>query len=209
MKKIALFVILLSVLNSYSQEKIKNNEPILFADVIVGGGSEINGEGGLLLGGSLNYQHNKNLFTVRVQLYALNKIEPELVPFVVAFPVFIRNRSTEVGVLYGNRWIYDGSSLSVSGGISTNTYTNRFVNDSGEVLGAIKPIEDKYIGFPLEVSFTLFKKRKKPYHLLRLIPVGRPTSFGHSVGIKLVGNISKNSFVGIGITMGLGIHKKY
>ncbi len=55
----------------------------------------------------------------------------------------------------------------------------------------------------------MFKGKKRQYRLYKIIPVGRKTSFGRNVGFKIIGNISKNSFIGVGINCGLGIHKKY
>jgi hypothetical protein len=62
---------------------------------------------------------------------------------------------------------------------------------------------------PIELNFKWFKSKKKRYRIYGIIPVGEPTSFGRNFGFKLVGNISKNSFVGLGIVYGFGIHKKY
>ena len=63
----------------------------------------------------------------------------------------------KIALLYGKRWVYDDSSLSISGGLSINTYSNRITDENNERI----KIKDDYIGFPLEVNFKLFQIREK------------------------------------------------
>jgi len=206
MRKTIIILITLFSLSIYSQEKTENNEPIIFGEFIFGGAGEIKGKGGFLLGGELNYQFKSNLFSIRyLEHIQLETDAVFLSPF-TPFPI-IREKINhkEIGLLYGKRWIYDGSSLSVSGGLSLNKYSNKITDENNERIN----IKNNYIGLPFEVNFKWFKSKKKRYRIYGIIPVGKPTSFGRNFGFKLVGNISKNSFVGFGIVYGFGIHKKY
>ena len=207
MKLIFILIAAFYSLNLHSQEEKEGNSPIIFGEFIFGGAGRIGGNAGFLLGGELNYQYNKNLFSIR---YLENsQLDPDiffLTPF-TAFPILRKkNYNKETAVLYGKRWIYGGSSLSVSGGISFNTFLSHLTDQNNRNYTT----KDNYVGFPFEVNFKWFKSKKKRYRILYgLIPVGKPTAFGRNFGFKLVGNISKNSFIGLGLVYGLGIHKKY
>jgi len=206
MKKIILILIVFFSLQMYSQEKLENNEPIIFGEFLLGAASEINGNEGLLLGGALKYQLKSNLLTVRY--LAFIQFESDLIllsPFIPIPIIREKINHKEIGILYGKRWIYEGSSLSFSGGISLNNYLNKMTNENNEIIN----IKNNYIGFPFEVNFKWFKSTKKRYRIFGIIPVGKPTSFGRNLGFKLVGNISKKSFVGLGLVYGFGVHKKY
>ena len=203
LRKILFTLILVTNLNMYSQEK---NEPIIFGEFIFGGAGEINGKGGFLIGGELNYQLKNHLLSARyVEQIQLESDAVFLSPFTPIPIIREKINHQEIALLYGKRWIYDGSSLSISGGLSINIYSNRITDENNEQI----KIKDDYIGFPLEVNLKWFKSRKKRYRVYGIIPVGKPTSFGRNFGFKLIGNISKNSFVGLGIVYGFGIHKKY
>jgi hypothetical protein len=57
---------------------------------------------------------------------------------------------------------------------------------------------------------SFFKTKKERFRIFYgLIPVGEPTSFGRAFGFRLYANIAKNSYVGLGLTFGLGWHKIY
>jgi hypothetical protein len=58
---------------------------------------------------------------------------------------------------------------------------------------------------PLEFSIKWFKREQSPYRIYGIIPVGRPSGIGNSMGFTLIGNISQHSFIGFGI----GHHKEY
>jgi hypothetical protein len=62
---------------------------------------------------------------------------------------------------------------------------------------------------PLQINIRWFKSEKDIYRIYGLIPVGEPTGFGHSLGISLVANISKHSYVGLAVSFGLGFYKEY
>ncbi|AUC86705.1 hypothetical protein CW731_10235 [Polaribacter sp. ALD11] len=150
------------------------------------------------IGLNINYQSKNNLFTFRTsQTTSIDKIE-----WIYIFPVTTKSNTTsEYAALYGKRYIEDGVAYHFSGGISYNT--NEDVN--GEV-----NIRDSFIGFPLEIGVNWFKSKKKRFKVFYgLIPVGKPTSFGRSIGFKLYANIAKRSYVGLGLTFGLGWHKIY
>ena len=59
----------------------------------------------------------------------------------------------------------------------------------------------RYYGVPFEGNFKFFypKKRSKLVYNC-IIP---------SIGVKLFGSISKNSFVGVGFALGFGLSKNY
>tara|TARA_R110000850_G_scaffold147130_1_gene269307 strand:- start:19650 stop:20270 length:621 start_codon:yes stop_codon:yes gene_type:complete len=206
MKILFILVLTFCFINLHAQEKEETGPPIIFAEILFGGAGKINGNGGLLYGGELNYQYKKNLFSIRYIENSQLESDVLFLSPVTPFPVLKeKNNNKELSVLYGKRWIYEGSSLSVSGGISRNTYSSNLTDENNQRY----KITDTYVGFPLEVNFKWFKSKKKRYRLYGLIPVGQPTSFGRNFGFKLVGNISKNSFVGLGLVYGFGIHKNY
>lgn len=202
-----LVVMLCMCLQGFAQDTIKGREPILYGGFTLGGGGGFNGGGGLLYGAELNHQFRNNLLTLRFleQLELKSKVVM-LFPF-VAMPV-VEKKSTlrDLGVLYGRRWIFRRSSLSVSGGVSVVSYTVRLSNE--EYDHAITE-EHHYFGVPLEVSYIWFKAKKKRFRIAGIVPVGKPTAFGADFGYKLVANISNHSYIGFGLVIGLGIHKVY
>ena len=206
--KITLFLFMTFYsLNIQSQEKREVDLPIIFGEVLFGGAGRINGNGGILLGGELNYQYKKSLFSIRYIENSELESDVVLLTPVTAFPVLRQKHfSKETGLLYGRRWIYRGSSLSVSGGVSSNKFSSNLTDENNQTYR----ITESYLGFPFEVNFKWFKSEKKKYRILYgLIPVGKPTAFGQNFGFKLTGNLSRNSFVGLGLVCGLGVHKKY
>ena len=94
--------------------------------------------------------------------------------------------NNECALLYGKRLLQDNHSYSISGGISYNHFISN-ISDSN------------YVGLPLEVNIIWFYSKKN-------------NTIGNAItpkfGFKLFGSISKNSFVGIGISLGIGNHKK-
>ena len=186
----------------YAQEKqdsikVKTN-PIVFGEINIG---YSNGYiKGLTTGLSLNYQTKRNLVTFRsLQRYKIEKIE-----FFIIFPITVETSIfTENSLLYGKRYIKDDFSYHFSGGISYNDFRRK--NKDNVVID-----QHNFIGFPLEIGYRWFKPKKERFRVLYgLIPIGKPTSFGGSVGLKLYGNIAKNSYVGLSLSIGLGWHKKY
>lgn len=176
---------------------IKKTNPIIFADLSLGYG---NGSlRGLMGGVSFNYQTKSNLFTFRY----LEIIRYDKIDLFFIIPINIESRSIrEYSLLYGKRYIEDGNSYHFSGGFSYNTYQQKKDND---IIAS-----ESFIGFPLEAGISWFKAKKERFRILYgLIPVGKPTSFGRSIGFKLYANIARRSYVGIGVTFSLGWHKVY
>ncbi|WP_435801243.1 hypothetical protein [Polaribacter sp.] len=202
MKKIILFgfLFLMIFTTIIAQEKqdslvVKEN-PIIFGDILLGYANT--GKSAVTVGLNINYQSKNDLFTFRTsETTSIDKIE-----WFLFVPIFkVTNTTTEYAALYGKRYIEDGTAYHFSGGISYN------INE--DVNGNLKT-RDTFIGFPIEAGISWFKSEKKRFRVFSgLIPVGKPTSFGRSIGIKLYGNIAKRSYVGLGLTFGLGWHKTY
>lgn len=187
-------------LQSTAQEQHATN-PIVFADLLLG---HTGGEAGGFTGGaSLRMQKNKSLITLRytgtMRLHA--KVASPLIPI----PLF-ENRSSldEVGLLYGCRFIRNGRAVSFSAGISHSTRRKQ-VNTSG----VQQTQTTAALGLPFEADIHWFKSRKERLRLYGLFPVGQPTGFGGSIGFRLTGSLSQNSFVGLGMIIGMGFHKQY
>lgn len=183
-------------------KKKRNTNPVIFADFMIGGAD--GGSGGLALGPSLNYEWNRNLFTARYTFLIDNDVE--IISPIVAVPYFrVQEEINEAALLFGRRYTVNGTAWSFSAGVSAN-WRKRLEHDG----------EDNYhynhtqmVGMPFEASVKFFKRRRAPYRIYGLIPVGPPIAFGKSIGFKIFGNVSKTSFVGVGITLGLGFHKQY
>lgn len=193
-----LIIFSLSIVAQEKKDSLKLKEnPIVFADLGLGYTSgSLSGLTGVF---SLNYQKNNHLFTFRhVEVVKYDNID-----FFLIIPVNVESRSIrEYSILYGKRYIEEGTSYHFSGGFSYNTYQQRKNND---IIAS-----ESFVGFPLEFGMSWFKSKKERFRILYgLIPVGKPTSFGRSFGIKLYGNIAKRSYVGLGLTFGLGWHKVY
>ena len=169
------------------------SNPILYFEIPVGIAKQ---EGrSLLLGAELNYQVQKNLFSIRyLGLF-------EFKSFFLFIPLNVKT-TNEYALLFGKRYINQGEAFSFSGGIS-------ILNEQGNI-GDLQYNTGNYFGFPVEVNYTFFNNEKERYRIIYgLIPIGKPTAFGRSIGFKLVGNISKSSFIGFGLNLGFGWHKKY
>lgn len=202
------FSILLFVTSAYSQQEkdslnVGKDNPIVFAEVIMGiaGGSA----SGPTVGMTANYQEAKSLYTFRyIYQYELKSAYAAF--SFVGFPFFINKRHVnEFSLLYGRRTIKDGRSYSFSGGISFNSVIYNKSQNNAAYLD-----DTTFVGFPFEVNIKWFKKEKKRFRAYYgLIPIGKPTSFGRSLGFKLYGNFGKLSYVGIGINYGFGWHKRY
>jgi len=200
MKKHFFSFLLLVSSGLFSQEKEKvSSNPIIYADITIGF-SSVNTLNGV---GTINYQTKNNLFTYRFsELYHIKTsytIWALIFPFLLIPPI----KSKEYAFLYGKRYEEDDFSYSFSGGVS---YTKHTDNPS-----LSKPInfENSFWGFPFEVNVKWFKSKKERFRIYGLIPVGKPTGLGGSFGFKLLGNISKKSYIGIGLTFGLGYYKNY
>lgn len=199
MKTNFVFIIVFTAISfvGFSQEK---TNPIVFLDANVGyaGGSS----SGFINGASFNYQKSNDLFTIRTSQLIdsdLGYISPYL-----PLPIFdVKETIIEYGLLYGKRYVYENRSFSFSAGIATIDRQLESKDNSTQEFSR-KPLS---IGFPFEVNIKWFNSEKEKYRIYGLIPVGKPTSFANSFGFKLIGDISKTSFIGIGLSFGIGYHK--
>lgn len=188
---------LLLLSNCWSQEK---SNPILFAEYYFG--PAFGDSGGFSNGASLNYQTRENLFTLRYT----NNVQLEGKFLFFLFPAFeVVEQTDEFGVLYGRRKIYGNHSFSYSAGIAYVKH-KEFINLENDVRNF--EVQDG-VGVPFEMNIKWFNAEKKRYRIYCIVPVGKPTAFSRSIGFKLYGNISKNSFIGLGINYGFGWHKNY
>ena len=202
LKRALIFMLfMITFLSIKAQEKqdsiVKKPNPIVFGDLSLGYG---NGSlKGLMGGVSLNYQSKNNLLTLRhLEIFRFDNID-----FFLIFPYNIESRSLkEYSILYGKRYLEEGTAYHFSGGFSYNTYQQKKDN---EIIAG-----ESFVGFPMEAGISWFKNKKKRFRVFYgLIPVGKPTSFGRSIGFKIHANIARRSYVGMGLTFGLGWHKKY
>ncbi len=200
MKKKALILgfVLFIGMNCFAQEEKTN--PIVYAEIIIGysnGSSK-----GVTSGGTLNYQRKNNLFSYRYLELSENRKEGSFffIPVLVEVEIL-----REQAIMYGRRFVDENTSYSFSAGIA---YVDRefLIDDTN---GVLKYNNTQSIGFPFELNIKWFNSKKERYRIYELIPVGKPTSFANSIGFKFYGNVSKTSFVGLGITFGLGWHKNY
>lgn len=198
---LAFFLLLVFSVVSAQEKKdslnVKQN-PIAFADINLG--YAIGSAKGLSVGVSFYYQKENQLFTFRV----FETVDIEKVDLLFGvFPTNIDSKTlNEYSLLYGKRFIVTDRSYHFSAGISYNTF--KYVKQD------IVLSEEVFVGFPLEVGMNFFNANKEKFRVLYgLIPVGKPTSFARSYGFKLYANIAKKSYIGLGITIGLGWHKIY
>ena len=197
------FIFLFS-LSVFGQDSLKlKTNPIIYGDM--GFSIPITGIGGIQFNSSLNYQRNKSLFTLRVvAVQSFTVATVELSPFTV-FPYFKDSgHLTEWSALYGWRLVDEDEAFSISAGVSYNDRVIVYYSNNNR-----QQLESRYPGLPFEINVLWFKGRKKKYHIYYLIPVGRPTGFGHSFGFKLSGNVSQHSYLSFGAVLGLGYHKQY
>lgn len=200
MKKKLLFIGIAFLLgiSCWSQDK---TNPIVYAEIFGGysGGSSSGWTGGL----ELNYQVKNNLLTGRY--IGLTNLKHTSNLFIIPIYIDIENLN-EYALLYGKRYIYNNHSISFSSGVS---YLDRNFLVNTDYNNPVYEYQ-KSIGFPFEFDIKWFKRKRERFRIVYgLIPVGKPTSFGRSIGFKFYGDISKTTFVGLGITLGLGWHKKY
>ncbi|MGC4041051.1 MAG: hypothetical protein QM710_09790 [Flavobacterium sp.] len=147
------------------------------------------------------------MLTARVAGFIGNEPYSGLDGPIVGIPYYNRReRIVDYGLMYGKRWIWGGVSLSASVGVSYNQH--EYLEKIDEDYFVQK---EDFFGTPFEVNVKFFKKQKRRYRAYYgLIPVTRrPVAFGRSIGLKFVANWSKTSYTGLGISLGLGTHKKY
>ena len=167
--------------------------PVIFADINLG--HAFGNSGGLAGGASLNFQNNRHFFTLRSQ--STVRLKSYWASTWIPIPVFEQTSNlNEYAFLYGWRFVNDNHAFSFSLGPSYNIFTK-----DGTV--------SKYGGAAFETNIKWFKAEKQRMRIYGLIPFGRPTGFGSSIGFKLFGNISKESYFGLGVSYGFGFHKVY
>lgn len=204
MKWIWIFLIFVSLARAQDSPQVSKSNPILFFDLMGGFGG-----GGLVGGASLNFQVLRHLFTLRYS--GTTDLDPLRVSLAAPGPapdpaeIEVDERNSEFALLYGWRFVRDGRALSFSGGVSAGRHLEKLNYYDGFDIRNWS----NTTGFAWEASIKWFKKEKRPYHVYLVVPVGNPVSFGHSFGFKLVGNVSKHTYAGIGITYGWGWHKQY
>ena len=204
MKKTAIVcsAFLIFVCNTYAQDSAKTN-PIIFGDMVIGG--TVAGLHGLLIGVSANYQIKHSFVTIKAT--HTTDPEPVILSPVLPLPYFINHEHTdEYGLLYGYRYIKNGFSFSFSAGVS---YNDHAVNYYDRYNSLTATANNQYAGIPFEADVRWFKRRKERYRIFYFFPIGDSTGFGKSFGFKLSGNISKYSYLAVGIVGGLGFHKHY
>lgn len=202
--KLLAYILLAGLLlqTSFAYAQTARQNPIVYLEASFGGAW---GKGGGLAAiPTLNLQTGRSLFTTRytgtTRLHAT--IAHPLVPIPIVEQV---SSLDEVGLLYGWRAIEGGMGYSFSVGVSYNSFWENWKDAAGQQLER----RSTYAGVPFEANILWFKNRKEPFKIYGLIPVGPPTGFGGSIGFKLFGSLSQHPYAGLGLTYGLGWHKKY
>jgi len=195
-----LYVTATHVLASSQDTTVKSN-PIIYTELFVGlsGGRA----GGLGFGFEGNYQSKNNLFSARYVGNVRLDNTGFISPFIPIPNIQTSSTTEEFSILYGYRKAINGHALSISGGLSRNKYT--FYGDNGN--NNYK--RDYYLGIPFELNYQFFKREKKRIYIYGIIPIGKPTALGSGFGIKAIGNISRNPYLGLALSSGLGYFKKY
>lgn len=194
-----IFIFCVSVCNLQAQEK---TNPIIYLDG--NAGYAAGSSHGFMSGGSVNYQKKDKLFTIRAT-QLINTNLSIISPF-LPLPYFdTRETIMEYGFLVGKRCIHDNKAWSFSVGIATLERKIKNMDQNNEDYFDTT----NRIGFPFQVDINWFNSKKERYKLYGLIPITKNTSLGNSIGFKLIGNISKTSFIGLGLSFGIGYHKEY
>ena len=172
----------------YNKMLPEHHHPGLYLDF--GFGGAFVGIHGLEGSYSLNYENKNSLFTFRgLGTIAYTTRYTEETPFTY-FPDYKTSNSLgEYALLYGWRFINQhNQALSVSVGISSDrrTYYYYYPNTPTE------KANEYYAGLPFELNYNWFMSR-----------------FGVGGGLKVMGNISQHSFIGLGVDMSVGFHKSH
>ncbi|RYY07904.1 MAG: hypothetical protein EOP43_01810 [Sphingobacteriaceae bacterium] len=195
-------IITVFIKSVYAQDTVKTN-PIIFGEGFIGG--PIAGLSGIYIGLNANYQLKNNLFSFRIS--TIPDFDSRIISPFIPFPYFIDNgHADEYSLLYGLRSIKNNHSFSFSVGAS---YNYRLINTYDDQDQLLTQNKYNYAGLPFELNVKWFKNNKSRYRIYYFFPVGKPTGFGRSFGLKLSGNISKYSYVAFGLVGGLGYHKHY
>lgn len=193
-----------------SVNSVKPN-PIIFGEMTLGLGAGKNFGG--FLGGNINYQHKQHLFTFRYNSFGAieySKVRSGIISHLALFPNYVNTEQiNEYSLLYGNRYIDGNFSFSWSVGLGfVNSKNKNYIEELNQYGNWNR---SSNIGIPIEFNVKWFKSEKKRFRAYYgIIPVGKKkVAFGRSFGFKLVGNVSKNSYFGLGISYGFGTHKDY
>ncbi len=180
----------------------KKTNPIVFIEGFVGYSN--GATRGWTGGGSINYQYQNNLFTIRSLNFEERRYDGKLlfIPFYTTVA-----KVDDYALMYGRRSIDDDSSFSYSAGISLVQYST--LDEIKSTQNNLRYFEQNFIGFPIECNIKWFNSKKERYRIYGIIPVGKPTALANSIGFKAFATISKKSFVGIALTFGIGYHKNY
>lgn len=202
-KLLVIFFVLLisnSILGQVTEEieSREKSNPIIYLESF--GGFSVVQSAGFAGGFELNYQTGKSLFTARYTNAAgySQRVDDDVIVIISRYDK--TEDYKEYAVLYGIRWLRRNHSYSISAGISRNNLELISRDFSGEEF--MRFVENKnFYSVPFEANYKWFySKKKSKLVYYALIP---------SVGLKLFGNIGKYSFAGVGITLGLGLNKKY
>ncbi len=199
---VILCVITLFIGKIFAQDTVKTN-PIIFGEGYFG--AALAGLSGYYLGANFNYQVKNSLLTFRVS--TIPDLDLKILSPIIPLPYFVDNgHADEYSLLYGLRKVKNGHSFSFSAGVS---YNYRLVSTYDNNNQFLYQNQHNYAGLPFELNIKWFKKDKSRYRIYYVFPVGKPTGFGRSFGLKLSGNVSKYSYLAIGLVGGLGYHKHY
>lgn len=195
-KLLTLFFFLVLSNSTHAQDsdnEFKKSNPIIYFEGF--GGPTVVKNVGISGGLELNYQSGKSLFSLRFT----NAVGYTKKGDFIIFPAYRKSEDfKEYGFLYGRRWLYNNHSYSISAGISYNSLElSIIIDERGRHYEKYKYL----YGVPFEANYKWFYSKKRSsvgYNIL--IP---------SVGVKFFGNISEYSFVGVGVTVGFGLSKKY
>ncbi len=180
----------------------KGENPIIFTDALIG--HSYGKSGGLSGGLSLNYQISRSLFTFRI--LGTVKLESSFASPFLPIPVFMQKSSMEeYALIYGWRFIDANRAFSFSLGPSYNVFSESKSDVNNQQFKSLS----RYAGASFEANIKWFKKEKRRFRIYGLFPIGKPTGFGSSAGFKIFGNISKETYAGMGIIFGYGFHKVY
>ena len=162
----------------------EHHHPGIYIDV--GFGGAFAGINGLEGNYSLNYENKNSLFTFR----GLGTVDfTSDVSSIFFLPDFKTNNSLgEYALMYGRRFINEKhKALSLSLGISSDRRTFYYYYPH-----TTSKTDSYYAGLPFEINYHWFMGR-----------------FGVGGGFKVTGNISKYSFIGLGIDQSVGFHKSH
>ncbi|MCI9843758.1 hypothetical protein [Flavobacterium pectinovorum] len=173
---------------------VKTGSPILYFELF--GGISVIKDFGYTGGFELNYQYKKSLFSFRYSDVKSIKEDKEKRLLIIPY-YFASENIKEYALLYGIRNVKQKTSFSISAGISHNYLTKTLKDNEGNFYLR----SESYVGFPFEANMKWFSLKKRSKMIWNvLIPSG---------GVKLFGNISERSFIGLGGTFGIGLNKKY